>query len=180
MEGMGRLYHQFAPDRYGAPHPIWYGGELIGGSPRHFAQLGPEMLDTVQACKRRFEQGVPLIFENGSTIFDNDEYVSSFVYNLLDLDVYDTWGEFSKRMLTGYRHNNIEDRDLNLPIWHLPAEKTTGLKSLFETLKENDGKNSLTPASLGRMLGVPKRDRPFLYQTKRRLKRAARGRGQDA
>lgn len=70
---------------------------------------------------------------------------------------------FIKRMWTTFQHNTIEPADLDLPIWHLPAEKRSGFAELFAYIRGHD----LTKASpadldlgrgrLARMFGIPRR-----------------------
>ena len=45
-----------------------------------------------------------------------------------------TANRFIRRMWTTFRHNNLVPGDRDLAIWHLPAEKRTGLADLFARL----------------------------------------------
>lgn len=45
-----------------------------------------------------------------------------------------TANPFIRRMWTTFRHNNLAASDRDLAIWHLPAEKRTGLADLFAQL----------------------------------------------
>lgn len=70
---------------------------------------------------------------------------------------------FIRRMWTTFHHHNLARSDLDLMIWHLPAEKKTGFAELFEGLEGARG-DYRRPAALGftetnyrRCMGVPRR-----------------------
>ena len=162
MEDMGTLYNKIPLNQLDNQYPIWYGGEIVGGSPKHFHKIGKSLLSTIEYCKKQHDLGNKLIFPNGDSIFSNDEYISSYSYNSLKLEIFDTYGYFSKRMWTTASNNNIKDSDRNITIWHLTAEKNTGIKSLFYgILNENSDFWSTTeeklPEYFGSIVGVPRR-----------------------
>ncbi|MBW8864346.1 MAG: hypothetical protein JF609_05370 [Verrucomicrobia bacterium] len=72
-----------------------------------------------------------------------------------------TANSYIKRMWTGFRYNNRQPGDYERPIWHLPAEKRTGISYLFKYLKTCGSLDGLTisdfKASVARYVGVPKR-----------------------
>jgi hypothetical protein len=63
---------------------------------------------------------------------------------------------FLKRIWTAFHYLNVVASDVNLPIWHLPSEKTGGIALLFKWLRQ--GKSlPADPVKLGGLVGVPKR-----------------------
>ena len=77
-------------------NPVWYGGELIGGNPEHFEIVANSIHDVLKYCKTQEDlQSNCMTFENGDSIFDNDEYISSYVYNsLVCIPIHDTFWSF--------------------------------------------------------------------------------------
>lgn len=43
---------------------------------------------------------------------------------------------YIKRMWTTFKFNTVNKEDLNLVIWHLPAEKKTGFKYMFNKISK--------------------------------------------
>jgi hypothetical protein len=70
---------------------------------------------------------------------------------------------YIKRMWTTFQHNTVHPADLDLPIWHLPAEKKSGFVELFADMRGRDLEHAaptdldLRPQRLARMFGIPKR-----------------------
>jgi hypothetical protein len=162
MEDMANLYKTIPVNQYNRDYAVWYGGELIGGTPEHFKLVGENLSRTLDYCKKQENSGNKLLFSNGNSIFDNDEFIGSYVYNsLTDIEIYDTFGKFSKRMWTLNALNNVCKKDVDLAIWHLTAEKKKGLKALFyEITNENSlfwSSNENLAFFLGSFVGIPKR-----------------------
>lgn len=70
-----------------------------------------------------------------------------------------TANPFIKRMWTTFKFNNIEKKDLDLDIWHLPAEKKSGFRTAFRQLV--DGKlpddQPRLKTYFARTMGIPRR-----------------------
>ena len=162
MEDMGKLYARIPIMKTQADYPVWYGGELIGGNPKHFEIVANSIREVLKYCQNQEDiQKDSMTFANGNSIFSNDEFISSYVYNsLIDIPIHDTFGSFSKRMWTLPNSYNSEEEDLNLPIWHLPAEKESGLIELFHELVDPKSFfwESTEPLAefLGRFFNIPK------------------------
>ncbi len=70
-----------------------------------------------------------------------------------------------RRMWTTFRHNDVCSADMELAIWHLPAEKRTGFADLFKQISENSrldprrdsGQIGLRLENYARIMGVPRR-----------------------
>ncbi|MFD2035783.1 hypothetical protein ACFSKL_13350 [Belliella marina] len=160
MKDMGDTFYSIGIQSYNEPYPIWYGGEITGGSPKTFGVLAKNILELLDYCKEQEKNGNKIYFPNGSSIFDGDEFLSSFVYNSIDIEIYDTNKLHSKRLLTGEISNNVMDGDEKIPIWHVTSEKVTGLKKLFdEAINPNSefwNTKNFTEY-LGKFVGIPKR-----------------------
>ena len=50
-----------------------------------------------------------------------------------------TAGHYVKRIWTGHIYNNVKKDDLKLAVWHLPAEKKTGLYLLYRKITRDKG-----------------------------------------
>lgn len=138
MEDMGKLYATIPVLENQPKYPIWYGGELIAGSPKNLKHISKNLKKVMDYCGKQMDTGEEISFNNGASILDNDEYVSSSVFNSLsDIRIFDTQNVFSKRIQTASISNNIKKEDINLTIWHLPAEKETGLKEIFEDIRND-------------------------------------------
>jgi hypothetical protein len=162
MEDMSELYKKIPLMKTQIEFPVWYGGELIGGSPEQFKIVAKWIHKVLRYCKEQESIGNKLVFNNGDSIFSNDEFISSYVYqSLTDIPVYDTFGRFSKRIWSLDTLYNVEKNDINLPIWHLPAEKETGLKKLFYRLVDSSSdfwtSNDSMSQFLGMFFNIPKR-----------------------
>ena len=162
MSDMGLLYKQIDPS-YPTAFPIWYGGELTAASGPVFAELSASLLDLHRFLVTQAQEHQQMfVFSNGSTMFDNDELYTNFVFNRGKLPIMDI-SDSAKRMWTLDSLNNITDNDLDLTLWHLPGEKETGLFLLFnEATNGNSGFWNVPieefPRYLGRYTGVPQRE----------------------
>lgn len=74
-----------------------------------------------------------------------------------------TANAFIRRMWTTFKHSTLLPSDVDLTIWHLPAEKRSGFATLFDYLRprlmagQKPAEAAPTVAQLGRMMGVPRR-----------------------
>jgi hypothetical protein len=62
-----------------------------------------------------------------------------------------TANRFIRRMWTTFHHHNLAASDLDLAIWHLPAEKKTGFADLFARIS---AKPEIDPRTDGMQLGL--------------------------
>ncbi|MDR0509963.1 MAG: hypothetical protein LBH06_02580 [Rikenellaceae bacterium] len=103
--------------------PKYYAGEFFAARVAQvakiydcFEQVWPQLLD-------RHSAGLPKFNEEAHTL--------SYIYWKLGLDN-DNGGKYVKRMNTNpVVFRNTGPVDVQLPIWHLPLEKTTGLRRMF-------------------------------------------------
>lgn len=155
--GIGNLYRQLDP-AYPVAVPHHYGGEILGGSRQRLAEVDAEVRGLWQRVLHSYPSAPPR-FESGRSLFDGDEYLTSFVYNRLLQPGTDA-SPYIRRIWTSYRNTNVRATDLALPIWHLPNEKNQGLPLLCRRVLNPSSTFWRTdPANLarylGRFLGVP-------------------------
>ena len=93
---------------------------------------------------------------------EEEAHFLSILYGLHGYSAY-TANPFVKRMWTTFRVNNVEQSDLELVIWHLPAEKRSGFDRFFGQMT---GGRVVNLAALNqenynrlvaRFMGIPKR-----------------------
>jgi len=78
-----------------------------------------------------------------------------------------TANRFIKRMWTTFKHNNLSPDDVNLVIWHLPAEKKTGFGDLFLEIVASPPDRRSNPMRIdaleitnyARLMGFPRRNK---------------------
>lgn len=164
MADMGKVFQKIDPD-YPCLYPIWYGGEIIGGQGKKLKVIAEQLRSLLKKVSQPKFDHSSLTLPNGKTFFDGMEYCTSFVYNQGLVEVYDA-KKYLKRIWTLEQYNNVKTSDLQIPIWHLPAEKRAGLSLLFNkaiNLKSKFWQISLDdfPYFLGEYVGVPERKLSF-------------------
>ena len=149
-------------------YPVWYGGEFIGTSPEQFRLIGKRLKATFDYCFTQFEKGQVINFKNGKGMFDNDEFISSYVFDSLDKECI---VEVNGVIIRSLAYFNIKKTDVNLYIWHLPTAKTRELKTLFYEINKEDSEfwNESTNVVkfLGRFFGIPKSNQTIGKRIKR-------------
>jgi hypothetical protein len=155
----GLTYKRIHPD-YPASAPIHIGGEIIAGIGRHFKVLAEKLLISYRTILEKFEDEPPQ-FADGRKIFDGNENLGSMIFNMMDVS-WENADNYIKRIWTGHSFKNIERSDVELSIWHVPAEKQMGIPQLFEQALDLTSQFWQTPIHtfnryLGGYLGIPKR-----------------------
>jgi hypothetical protein len=142
-------------------------GELDGKIPERLPEYcGGEIFAATMPTIQAIHAMAPAIwremnerFAAGRAKFNEEAHFLSYCYH--KLGGYADVGGFVKRIWTSPKFTNVQDKDFDLPIWHLPAEKTGGIALIFRILttkKNHKGKTEKWGAKeLGEMLGVPKR-----------------------
>lgn len=163
---IGKLYSSIDPD-YPEPYPIWYGGELIAGRHNKLKKIAEELESFFHIVTKMAKENA-LLFSNGQSIFDGDEFISTYVYNKQSyneqgVEIVEA-GAYLKRIWTAYHLNTIEAPDINIPIWHLPSEKTSGLQQVFNEAIRDSSEFWRVPLQdfnryLGEYVGVPEKKR---------------------
>jgi hypothetical protein len=161
MADIGKVFKSI-DSTYPEPYPIWYGGEIMGGRSSVLRIIANEL---EKVFNQIIEQSKThqYTFPNGQNIFDGMEHFTSLAYNKKLAEIDDA-SKFIKRLYTGETLNNVEPEDINLPIWHLPAEKQRGLLLLFkEAIRLNSKFWSVEPKNfsnyLGEYVGIPIRNK---------------------
>lgn len=149
-EGMARfLAANGGPQSSSTPY---FGGEIFAGTHQQVASL-------VDALGPIWEQ----VMAQAPDAPREEAHLLSILYALA---VYErgTANRFIRRMWTTFKHNNLTQRDRDLTIWHLPAEKKTGFRELFAQLASTPGDPARDAASMGltienycRTMGFPRR-----------------------
>lgn len=128
--------------------PAYFGGEIFAATLPAVRKINALAPSVWHQMLERFRMGLPK--------FNEEAHLLSYCY-------YKTGGlgalePFIKRMWTAPHYNNVQAPDQNLPIWHLPSEKTGGIALLFRQFVASGATfRGLTPEKLGQYVGVPKR-----------------------
>lgn len=124
-------------------NPVYYGGEIFAAALpviRQINRIAPvvwnKMLD-------RFRAGQPKLNE--------EAHFLSYCYH--KIGGFGSLEGFIKRIWTSPKYSNVEPKDIRLPIWHLPSEKTGGIALLFKNLAAGNWNSD----ELGGYVGVPNR-----------------------
>lgn len=158
MAEMGTVYQEIDPT-YPMPHPILFGGEFIGGNTEHFQTVAEGLLKAFRHIVSKYPLAPPK-FAHQQSIFDNDEYLSSYVYNQLALP-WKNAKPYIRRINTDISYSTARTSDMDLAIWHLLDEKTQGFPLLYKQVVDSKSRFWTLPLSewntyLGSYLGVPK------------------------
>jgi len=175
---MGKVYKSI-DKHYPNKFPIWFGGEFLGGTSNSFKIISENLQNLFIRILMETEKN-NYTFNNGWTVLDGDELLTSFVYNE-NLLKWENANNIIKRVWTLDNVNNVNKNDLDLFIWHLPAEKEVGFELLFENvinkysyfwkIAQDD-----FAKYLGQFVGVPKRSfkHKFQLEYKPRIKKYSR------
>ncbi|MFN0036877.1 MAG: hypothetical protein ACKVUS_17615 [Saprospiraceae bacterium] len=142
---MRRIFAELDGGKDPGQNPEYCGGEIFAATLtkiREINQIAPRVWEEMN---RRFQEGQPKLNE--------EAHFLSYCYHRIG-----GWAsleKYIKRIWTSPKYTNAKPEDFELPIWHLPAEKTGGIALLFKTLD----KRRWTLEELGGILGVTKRTR---------------------
>lgn len=149
------MYQRLDP-QYPQDKPVWFGGELIAGSPQ-------VLLKVVARLERVFDQVNVLpelpTFANGTGVYDNDEFLSSFVFNSYQGPIINTMDKYSSRVDTVQPRLFDWPTLANVPIWHLPPEKVRGFPLIFSKLMSLSNTDDFQQLAnnIGGYVGMPNR-----------------------
>ncbi|QHT70291.1 hypothetical protein GXP67_28385 [Rhodocytophaga rosea] len=124
---LGEMFNRIDP-AYPVAAPIHYGREIIGGNGRMFREISNQMHQFFRHVLQTYGNDPPR-FPNGNSIFDYEEYVTSFVYNKMPDRLIEA-GDLIHRVAAPYQKNSLAA--MNYTIWHLLAEKRLGFMFLFK------------------------------------------------
>jgi len=133
--------------------PVYYGGEVFAATPPVVRRINALMPGIWEIMLKHHCEGKPK--------FNEEAHYLSYCYE--QIGSFGSIEPFIRRIWTSTRYNDVKASDINLPIWHLPSEKTGGIAILFRWLKK--GKNlPNNPKVLGGILGIPRRTMYFNWK----------------
>lgn len=124
-------------------NPLYYGGEIFAATLPVIRQISAMAPAVWQNMLERHRANRPKLNE--------EAHFLSYCYHKTGR--FGSLERFIKRIWTSPQYTNVQPEDANLPIWHLPSEKTGGIALLFGQLKNGNLKWN----ELGGYLGVPTR-----------------------
>lgn len=135
----------------------YYGGEFFGISGRYLGSFLALSRDAFAINNRRAESGMAYLTE--------EAHVLSFVFLQLGVTAANA-DRYVRRIWTTWKSNNTRLSDLDLPVWHVPAEKILGIHKLSRQIagayRKSKSDLNFSKAVLSRALGVG-RKRPSKY-----------------
>lgn len=146
------------------------GGEFIAGSVDRLAELSSLAKEAFDRACHLSKSGELRARGDGKSIFDNDEFVLSAAVNQLDYYTGLTSGAACsvtsnhrlRRIYTNTRYFTAVPSDVDLILWHLPAEKTRGFGKVFRSILDSESwfwtaTPELYIRDMGMRMGVPNR-----------------------
>lgn len=148
---MRRLFAELDGGKDPGENPEYCGGEIFAATLPVIQRINALAPGIWQQMLERHRAGQPK--------FNEEAHLLSYLYHRIGHS--GVLNGFIKRIWTSPKYNNLKPEDAQLPIWHLPAEKTGGIALLFRRLKQSPGwfEQELTPEKLGGYAAVPRRTR---------------------
>lgn len=145
-------------------NPVYYGGEFFAATLEQVKRINQMFPPVWEAMMQRFQEGKKKFHYEGPTL-------SYLYYRIGKFGIAD---RFIKRIWTSAKYSNVEPRDFDLHIWHVPAEKKEGIALLLKKIVSGKLFNQSDPdliQEMGGYLGIPKRThylnfKHFLKHTK--------------
>jgi hypothetical protein len=137
---MRSIYRGFFGGEF--PQTLGYmGGEMIAIASSHMKEL-------LKIAEAIWEKNYAL-YESGTTKLNEEAHILSLCYYCMNSQN-EIGRKYIRRIWTALNFDNVVESDVNLPIWHLPAEKKFGFRELFRKMKANqtiDSEQLLTYAN---------------------------------
>lgn len=132
--------------------PKYFGGELYGVSGKNNAECLYKNLKEAWELAQKSEQ----------ITFHTEEHLFNYIFGKLGNQNGNANG-YIKRLWTAYNYRNIEEKDIDLAIWHLPSEKKHGMLDIYkEVINENSEFWTLSNPQwafyIGHKVTIPKRN----------------------
>lgn len=128
-----QLYTELDDNRDPGQEPIYYGGEI-------FAATLP-VVQRINALAPDIWREMHTRFERGAKKFNEEAHFLSYCYHRIGS--FGSLEGFIKRIWTAPHFSNVQPADADLPIWHLPSEKTGGIALLFRRFIRPNGRRAL-------------------------------------
>jgi hypothetical protein len=165
------VYAAVGGERPATP-PDYFGGEFYGLSGAVLARLMP--------LAREVRTKNDALAAASQPYFSDEAHFFSYLMWRLGLRAANA-NHVARRIWTTWKLNNTRGADLQLPVWHLPSEKTYGFADLFARLavgKTIPADPARLRGWLARLMGVGRKSPRkfvghFLRAAKRRLRQAA-------
>ena len=126
-------------------NPEYCGGEIFAATLPIVRQINAMAPGVWQDMHSRFQEQRPK--------FNEEAHFLSYCY--YKIGSYGLLESFIKRIWTSPKFSNVKKADFDLPIWHLPAEKTGGIALIFNSIKR--GEQIFNLQELSGWLSVPHR-----------------------
>ena len=152
LDGMQKALDEFAPARAHEAEVVYWGGELFAATGRWCRIVDAEI-------PALWRVAVAHAFEPGW--IKEEAHMLSVLYAARAPDIADA-SSFIRRVWTAFKLNDAGKADLKLAIWHVPAEKSFGLRRIYPLMADPSsffwrGSPRDDWRILGRYLGVPRR-----------------------
>ncbi len=128
-------------------NPEYCGGEIFAATMPVVRQINAMAPGIWQEMLSRFREGRPK--------FNEEAHFLSYCYHKIGGE--GSLERFIKRIWTSPKFSNVKAEDFDLPIWHLPAEKTGGIALIFNKIKR--GEQAWSLKEMGGWLEIPRRSR---------------------
>jgi hypothetical protein len=135
--------------------PPYFGAEFIGGTGENIKKLSEEIDLIWNISLERFAQG--------KSKFNTEEQMLTYIYNKQGYAP-GTANPYLERIWTSAQFYTASKSNFQLDVWHLPAEKTRGIKRLFLQVSNPKSLFWTLPVGeefmkyVGRYVGIPKRN----------------------
>jgi hypothetical protein len=123
--------------------PLYYGGEIFAAT--------AQVVADINAMAPAIWQNMLERHRNGQAKFNEEAHFLSYCYHRIGR--FGLLDGYIKRIWTAPHYNNVSDADAQLPVWHLPSEKTGGIALLFKKMHQLAHLHQ----QLGDYVGIPQR-----------------------
>ena len=148
---MRQIFTELDSDVDSGFDPVYFGGEIFAATTPVIRQINTIVPRVWNKMMDRFQKGL-------SKLNEEAHFLSYCYYKINRVGPLEP---FIKRIWTAPHYNNLSDADIELPIWHLPSEKTGGIALLFNQLRRNTSvlpvSDTAMPEELGKFVGIPSR-----------------------
>jgi hypothetical protein len=148
-QDMRQIYAELDGEDPGKP-PIYFGGEFFAATLENVQRVNQMFPPVWATMMQRFREGKKKFHYEGPTL--------SYLYHRIGK--FGIADRFIKRIWTSAKYSNLEARDFDLHIWHVPAEKKEGIALLLQKIVAGGFFQKPEPAlvrTMGGYLGIPKR-----------------------
>lgn len=143
--------------------PLYSAGEILLASGKFIKNVAQDFPNLFQDLLQRNN--------NGNLKFNEEAHVLSYYYYKHDASL-GTLNNFIKRLWTDKtKFRNVEKKDENLAIWHLPAEKTTGIRDIYNQITQGLDLKELDDNHYQKMMtNYLLKSKGKIYKIKRKIK----------